>query len=105
VLVASLANSSLQVLAGNHVLEVRVHGIDKGLVVRKVLDHQRDTAMGAPAVIAMGDDTTDEDMFAALPDDALSIHVGERESRAHYRVADPHAARRLLWALVAARKG
>jgi trehalose 6-phosphate synthase/phosphatase len=48
----------------------------------------------------MGDDTTDDDMFEALPDGAVTIAVGFRPSPARYRVARPQAARALLTRLV-----
>jgi trehalose-6-phosphatase len=49
----------------------------------------------------MGDDATDEDMFAALDDDDISIHVGPGASRARLRVENVDAARRFLWGLLA----
>ena len=48
------------------------------------------------AVIAIGDDRTDEDMFAAAPADAVTVHVGSGRSLARYEVPDPRAARHLL---------
>jgi trehalose 6-phosphate synthase/phosphatase len=48
----------------------------------------------------MGDDRTDEDLFAALPADGIAIHVGPTPSRAHYRVRDVKAARAFLDQLV-----
>jgi trehalose 6-phosphate synthase/phosphatase len=77
-------------------VEVRCQGVNKGLVVDRVL-------RAGPAgrlVVAMGDDRTDEDLFAALPDGAITLHVGPGQSRAAYRLADPYAARSFLRALV-----
>jgi trehalose 6-phosphate synthase/phosphatase len=51
---------------------------------------------GPLAVLAMGDDQTDEDLFAALPEDGVAVHVGSRPSRARYRLADTTAARAFL---------
>jgi trehalose 6-phosphate synthase/phosphatase len=48
------------------------------------------------AVVAIGDDRTDEDLFAALPPSALTIHVGAVTTKARYRLADPAAVRRFL---------
>ena len=48
----------------------------------------------------MGDDRTDEDLFAALPEGALAIHVGPTESRAPIRITDVAAARELLRGLL-----
>ena len=49
----------------------------------------------------MGDDRTDEDLFAALPPDAVAIHVGPAPSRAAVRLAAVADARRLLTELLA----
>jgi trehalose 6-phosphate synthase/phosphatase len=54
----------------------------------------------ADAILAMGDDRTDEDLFASLPAGSLTVHVGEGASRALYRVADPASARQLLASLL-----
>ena len=51
-------------------------------------------------MIAMGDDTTDEDLFRALPEGSVTIHVGAKPSRASYRLADYRAARAFLRRLV-----
>jgi trehalose 6-phosphate synthase/phosphatase len=96
-LTSALANAPLSVLSGDRVLEVRLQGVNKGLVASRILGHHNDRSL----LLAMGDDTTDEDMFAALPPGAIAIHVGPSPSRAEYRVADPKAARDLLSALLA----
>jgi trehalose 6-phosphate synthase/phosphatase len=49
--------------------------------------------------VAIGDDRTDEDLFAALPDGSVSIHVGPSESRAGLRLPDVAAVRTLLESL------
>jgi trehalose 6-phosphate synthase/phosphatase len=54
-----------------------------------------------PRVVAIGDDRTDEDMFAAVPADAITVRVGPGASAARYRVADPGEVRTLLAGLVA----
>jgi trehalose 6-phosphate synthase/phosphatase len=47
----------------------------------------------------MGDDRTDEDLFAALPPDGVAIHVGSRPSQAAIWLSDTAAVRRFLRAL------
>jgi len=91
-----LSNVPVEILPGDMIVEVRPHGVNKGNVVERLV-------RGEPGevVIALGDDRTDEDLFAALPPDAISIHVGATASRALYRVADVGAARAFLRALVA----
>jgi trehalose 6-phosphate synthase/phosphatase len=50
--------------------------------------------------VALGDDRTDEDLFAALPEGAISIYAGSKHTRAAYRVGGPSEVRKLLAALV-----
>ncbi len=90
------AGGVAEALAGDRVVEVRPRGVSKGAVVTRALE-------GAPpgtVVVAMGDDRTDEDLFAALPPSGLALHVGARESRAPYRLPSAAAARRFLRALL-----
>jgi trehalose 6-phosphate synthase/phosphatase len=47
-------------------------------------------------VVAIGDDRTDEDLFAALPADALAVHVGPGASRAPIRLESVADVRALL---------
>ncbi|MBN2361579.1 MAG: bifunctional alpha,alpha-trehalose-phosphate synthase (UDP-forming)/trehalose-phosphatase, partial [Deltaproteobacteria bacterium] len=92
----ALSNVPVEILLGDKVVEVQPHGINKGLVVRRL------SASTANAVaVALGDDQTDENLFAALPESGIGIHVGPRPSRAQYRLSDVAAARALLWRLVA----
>ncbi|MGH7813838.1 MAG: trehalose-phosphatase [Candidatus Binataceae bacterium] len=54
------------------------------------------------AIVYIGDDTTDEDAFAALGKNGIGILAGpRRKSRARYRVAGPRAVARELRALAA----
>lgn len=86
----------LEVLTGDKVVEVRLRGVHKGRIVSSVLPGLPEGAL----VVAVGDDPTDEDLFAALPEGGLAIHVGHQHSRARYRVPGPEAVRRLLSALL-----
>jgi trehalose 6-phosphate synthase/phosphatase len=90
-----LPPGSVDLLAGDQVLEIRPVGVDKGGVARRVLAE----APAGVLVVAMGDDHTDEQLFAALPSDALTICVGHRPTQARLRVASVHDARELLAAL------
>jgi trehalose 6-phosphate synthase/phosphatase len=79
----------LEVLPGNKVVEIRPATVNKGVIVSSV-------AASLPkdsVIVAMGDDRTDEDLFAALPAGAIAVHVGPTPSRARYRVRDVKAAR------------
>jgi trehalose 6-phosphate synthase/phosphatase len=85
----------LEILPGDMVLEVRPRGVNKGLAVAEV----RARAPTGTLLFALGDDRTDEDLFAALPAEALAVHVGPTPSRAALRIADVRAARALLGAI------
>ncbi len=83
--------AAFDVLEGNRVLEVRQRGVNKGVVVPTLLE-----AHPGAAILAVGDDRTDEDLFMALPADAVSLHVGSGQSAARFHVADVAAVRALL---------
>lgn len=73
------ANTTLQVIDGNKVIEVRQIGIDKGTTALNILHlHQ------PGFVLCMGDDTTDEDMFRTLKDKAFTIKIGRGNTAAQY---------------------
>ncbi|MEO8602783.1 MAG: bifunctional alpha,alpha-trehalose-phosphate synthase (UDP-forming)/trehalose-phosphatase [bacterium] len=91
-----LSNAPVEILRSAMVVEIRPHGVHKGLIVPPLLE----AAPPDTLVVAIGDDRTDEDLFAALPADALSIHVGPQASRAALRIVNVDAARRLLAALL-----
>ena len=82
----------VDVLRGEKVIEVRAAGIHKGLIVTRLLDESPPDTL----VVAIGDDTTDEDMFAALPERGLSVHVGPRATSARVRLRDVAACRTFL---------
>ena len=87
----ALQGHALEILESKKVIEVRPHGIRKAIVARQI-----ERAEGnPPAILALGDDRTDEDLFAALPASAVTVAVG-RGARARYRVADHRVARELL---------
>jgi len=82
----------VDVLRGEKVVEIRPAGIHKGVIVTRLLQ----TVPPGTLVVAVGDDTTDEDMFAALPEDGLSVHVGPKPSIARVRLPSVAACRRFL---------
>jgi trehalose 6-phosphate synthase/phosphatase len=84
-----------EVLDGSAVLELRARGVHKGLAAATL-------AAGYPgaAVFAAGDDRTDEDTFAALPEDAVTLRVGRGSTLARFRVFDSREVRALLRALL-----
>jgi len=91
----ALADEPVAVLEGSKVVEIRLRGVSKAIVIPRL-------APGA-LLVAFGDDRTDEDMFAALPPDGVAIHVGPLSSGAHFRLKDWRAVRQLLHSLAQAR--
>ena len=91
------ANTDLQVLEGNKVVEIKNAGINKGTAAARWL------AQYQPGfVLALGDDRTDEDTFRALPEEAYSVRVGTGvRSLARYNLASPIEVRQLLRKLLA----
>jgi trehalose 6-phosphate synthase/phosphatase len=88
----------LEILRGDKVIEVRLRGVDKGQVATRVV-----ASIGTRTLVcAMGDDSTDDDMFRALPPEAITIAIGFRPSRPLYRLERPKAARALLAGILAA---
>lgn len=87
---------------GIELVEVRRRGVQKGLAVQRVRAH-----LGGARVIAIGDDLTDEDMFAALVPGDASLAVGSHglRSRAHAQLANPSAVTGFLRWLLDARRG
>jgi len=80
----------LQILEGNKVLEIRPMDVSKRRAAQEWLIHDHDFIM------AIGDDTTDEDMFAILPPLAYGIKVGRGPTLARYRLKDVASVLSLL---------
>ena len=74
-------NAPLQVIDGSKVIEVRNAGLDKGAIVRKIVNE-----IQPDFVLCIGDDTTDEDMFKALDSRANSIKVGYGATAARHSI-------------------
>ena len=92
------ADPSLTLKPGKDVLELAVLDADKGGALRRLREET-----GAEAALYLGDDRTDEDGFRDLDgDDDVSVKVGDGDTVARYRVADPPAALGLLRDLVIA---
>jgi len=85
------ASLNLGVLEGNKVIEIKNAGIDKGLATSRWLSKRN-----WDFIIAIGDDLTDEDTFAALPEHAYTIKVGLGPSRAKYNLKSVSDVRSLL---------
>lgn len=92
-----LSGTDLQILMGHKVVEVKPAAINKG---RAAL-HWLEKTAAPDFILGMGDDWTDEDMFAVLPETAWSIRVGFVPStKALYFLETPDKARDLLESLI-----
>jgi trehalose 6-phosphate synthase/phosphatase len=74
-----ITNTPLQVIDGNKVLEVRLMGVDKGATAQKLMKH-----FTPDFTLCIGDDTTDEDMFRVLRDEAYTVKIGSGNTAAKY---------------------
>ena len=81
----------LQVLEGDMVVEVKNADVNKGSAAQKWLD-----TFDHEFTLALGDDWTDEDTFKAMPENAITIKVGNSSSVAKYNVPSFKEARGFL---------
>ena len=93
-----LAGSELQVQSGHKVVEVKWAKVHKGLAASHVLEQ----ASAADFILAIGDDHTDEDLFAAVPDDQWTVKVGMGVSSARFALFSPAEVIQLLRDLASA---
>lgn len=80
-LIVPCSAHDLQIMRGNKIIEVKSPRFTKGAEVQHLL------ATGDyDFILAIGDDTTDEDTFRALPESACTIKVGNASKYARYNV-------------------
>jgi trehalose 6-phosphate synthase/phosphatase len=89
-----IQDKRLQLLKGNKVIEVKSIEINKGIAALNWIGDQRHDF-----VMAIGDDHTDEDLFKALEEEAVTIKVGTNVSAARYYLDNFKSVRRLLGSL------
>jgi len=85
------ANLNIGVFEGSKIVEIKNINVNKGEAARMWLAKQE-----WPFVLCAGDDYTDEDMFAALPEYAVSCKIGGGSSKAKFRLNGPEELRGLL---------
>ncbi|GAB1450793.1 bifunctional alpha,alpha-trehalose-phosphate synthase (UDP-forming)/trehalose-phosphatase [Draconibacterium sp.] len=86
-----IANHNLEIMEGNKVIEVKSGGINKGIAANRFLKDQ-----DFDCILAIGDDWTDEYMFRELPESAITIKVGLKNTAANYKVESVSSVRLLL---------
>ena len=95
-----LAESPVKAVKGQKTVEVKSLWANKGQVYSRLLL----SGVGQPDfIMAAGDDVTDEDLFARLPESAWTIHVGRNQSRAKYYLSNPDEMLALLTQLLESR--
>jgi len=80
-LIAPCTRQNLQIMRGNKVIEIKSPYHTKGSEVRRILKNN-----SFDFILAMGDDTTDEDTFRELPDDSYTIKIGTISEIARYNL-------------------
>ena len=89
--ISRAAKDRAEVMPGKCVIDVRAKGADKGSAVKHWYEQQR-----WDFVLCIGDDVTDEAMFAALPQTAWTIKVGHGDATAKYVLASQQEAMDVL---------
>lgn len=93
-----MSNKGLDVIDGDHVVEVKPSAINKGKA-----SLERIKGINPDFIMAFGDDRTDEDTFEALADKAHTIKVGSGFSFAKFAVENHEEVRSLLKEMIEAR--
>lgn len=89
---------SVELLPGKAVIEVKRRSFDKGIGVRELMTHP---PFKGRRPVFVGDDVTDEAVFAILPEfDGIGISVGRRIPGLAGYFAQPEDVRRWIYRLV-----
>ncbi len=92
------ARPGVEATPGKAVLDLAVLQVSKGSAIETLRER-----LGADAVFFAGDDVTDETAFAVLRPRDVGVKVGDGQTRAAHRVADPAEMTGVLETLLAAR--
>ena len=87
-----LAGSELQVQSGNKIVEVKWSKVNKGAIATSILEQTEPPDF----ILAIGDDQTDEDLFAAIPAEQWTVKVGMGISAARFSLPTPADVQQLL---------
>lgn len=90
-LISMTGNLDVGVFEGNKIIEIKSIAASKGTAASAWLSEKE-----YDFIFCAGDDYTDEDMFAVLPDNAYSIKIGNGPSKAKYSTPDLKSIHRLL---------
>ncbi|MDV2480785.1 bifunctional alpha,alpha-trehalose-phosphate synthase (UDP-forming)/trehalose-phosphatase [Methanoculleus sp. Wushi-C6] len=85
------SNLDVGVMEGNMVIEIKNNVVNKGRAALAWITRQ-----AWDFIFAVGDDRTDEDLFAAMPAEAYSVKVGLAPSRARFNLVSQREVLPLL---------
>tara|TARA_B100000242_G_scaffold257889_1_gene201940 strand:- start:11435 stop:13636 length:2202 start_codon:yes stop_codon:yes gene_type:complete len=88
---SSLISENISVIDGNKALEVTNLSINKGNIINELLSNEN-----YDFIFCCGDDASDEYMFNALPENSISIKVGEKNTLAKYFVKNSDKIKSIL---------
>ncbi|GKU95780.1 hypothetical protein SLEP1_g9100 [Rubroshorea leprosula] len=105
-----LANEPVSVKSGQHIVEVKPQGVNKGLVAECLLKTMQQKGMLPDFVLCIGDDRSDEDMFEVIMSakegpslspvaEVFACTVGRKPSKAKYYLDDTTDILRMLQGL------
>ena len=95
---ADLPNAPIEILPGKCVCEIKQQGFDKATGVRELMKHEPFTGRRP---IFIGDDVTDESVFAAMPDlGGLAFSVGRHAQGVAGHFEEPSNVRAWLLSLL-----
>jgi trehalose 6-phosphate synthase/phosphatase len=97
-LLSCTGNIDVQIVQGSKTVEIRSAGINKAKAAELWLSKQ-----DFDFILAIGDDSDDEDMFRVLPPHAHSVRVGIGRTEAQFNLREPWEVVKLLEELTAAR--
>jgi trehalose 6-phosphate synthase/phosphatase len=89
--------SEIGIFEGHKIIEIKPRLITKGATAKQKLTEQ-----DYDFILCIGDDYTDEEMFAALPNNAVTIKVGLASTCAKYHIKSVAHVKSLLAKLAAA---
>lgn len=75
------SRNNMQIMKGNKILELKSKDFNKGTEAQRLLNKDN-----YDFIMAIGDDTTDEEMFMALPPEAITIKVGKNSKVAGFNL-------------------
>jgi trehalose 6-phosphate synthase/phosphatase len=85
------SNLNLEIMDGDKVLEIKYSGINKGRAAAHKLGDS-----SFEFILAVGDDWTDEFTFDAMPEEAFTIKVGTKATKASYYIESVDQVREML---------